>query len=511
MARVLGAMAAGPDALVGRIGLADGVPAAWNDTAHDVPPATLPRAVRRPGRADAGRAGRRVRGHDAHLPRADARVRPGGRRAGGAGRPAGRHGRRRPAALGRPRGRAARRPPGRRRLPAGRPGAAGRADRLHDRRRRRGRRRPRRRRPGPALRRFAHEFAPSRSRSTPHHPAYVIYTSGSTGRPKGVVVTHGAIANRLAWMQAEYGLDARRPGAAEDAGELRRLGVGVLLAARRAARRSSSPGPAGTATRPTWSATDPAATASRSPTSCRRCSGRSSTRRTPAGAGACGCVVCSGEALPGPLAARFAATLPATPAATTSTGRPRPRSTSRASASTARLAARSASPSAARSGTPACTCSTPRLRPVPPGVTGELYLAGVQLARGYAAAPRPDRRAVRRRPVRRPGERMYRTGDLARWTGDGVRRVPRPRRRPGQAARAADRARRDRGRARGAAGRGPRRGRRPRRPAGAAAARRLPRRAGTCDARRRSCGGLRVVAAASTWSRPRSSSSTSCR
>ena len=43
---------------------------------------------------------------------------------------------------------------------------------------------------------------------TPAHPAYVICTSGSTGRPKGVVVPHGAIDNRLRWMQHEYGLGA---------------------------------------------------------------------------------------------------------------------------------------------------------------------------------------------------------------------------------------------------------------------------------------------------------------
>ncbi|HEX6047361.1 MAG TPA: amino acid adenylation domain-containing protein [Pyrinomonadaceae bacterium] len=38
--------------------------------------------------------------------------------------------------------------------------------------------------------------------------AYMIYTSGSTGKPKGAMTTHAAICNRLLWMQDAFELDA---------------------------------------------------------------------------------------------------------------------------------------------------------------------------------------------------------------------------------------------------------------------------------------------------------------
>ncbi|OQS15695.1 hypothetical protein B0T36_06805 [Nocardia donostiensis] len=241
----------------------------------------------------------------------------------------------------------------------------------------------------------------------PDNPAYVLFTSGSTGRPKGVAVSHAAIHNQISWMLDTYPMGADdvyfqktptvfdvslwgyfmtlRAGATLVIGTHDGHRDPAYLAETIAAQRVTV-----TDFVPSMLAVFAAHTTPDAVTTLRQ-------------------VFVAGEALPPETVAALHAISDAavhnlygpTEAAVSVTHWPV-------------TGAEHSVPIGTPEGNSRVYVLDSRLRPVPAGVTGELYLAGDQLARGYVA--RADLTAERF--VANPfeaGERMYRTGDLVQW------------------------------------------------------------------------------------------------
>lgn len=256
-------------------------------------------------------------------------------------------------------------------------------------------------------------FAAPWADPAPSDAAYMIYTSGSTGEPKGVVIEHRAIVNRLLWMREHYSIRAddrvlQKTPATFDVSVweffLPLLCGATLMVAGPDAHR------------------DPTELA-------RLIRGHGITTAhfvpsmldaflaAPASAGLqLRRVFTSGEALDASLRDRFHGRVQAElhnlygpteaavdvsywPASAQDRSRPVP------------------------IGFPVWNTRLyvldARMQPVPVGVAGDLYLGGVQLARGYLGRDDLTTERFLADPFL-PGERIYRTGDVARWRRDGA-------------------------------------------------------------------------------------------
>ncbi|MFG2572652.1 non-ribosomal peptide synthase/polyketide synthase [Streptomyces sp. NPDC048481] len=243
---------------------------------------------------------------------------------------------------------------------------------------------------------------------SPGRAAYAIYTSGSTGRPKGVVISHGALANFLGSMQDRFRLSADdRLVAVTTVGfDIAGLeiylpllnGAGLVLADREAVKDPSALG----ALLKTSGATVMQATPSLW------------HALTDAGVDLSGLrVLVGGEALPSDLAVTLARS------ARSVTNLYGPTETTIWSTTADVTASDRVTIGRPIANTRVYVLDA-ALRPVAPGVPGELYIAGEGLARGYLGRPSLSAERFVADPFGPAGGRMYRTGDLVRWTADGA-------------------------------------------------------------------------------------------
>ncbi|KUN96932.1 non-ribosomal peptide synthetase [Streptomyces caeruleatus] len=242
----------------------------------------------------------------------------------------------------------------------------------------------------------------------PRAAAYVIYTSGSTGRPKGVVVGHASAVNLVRWAVAEFGADALARVLCSTSFTFD-VSVFELFAPLACGGRVEI-------------VADALALTERDPAR----GGVSLVSGVPSALGAVvaqgclpagvGTVVLAGEALPPTLVTDVVEMMPGTRVVNAY-------GPTEATVYAAVWSTREAVPGVPPIGRPLAGTRAyvldERLGLVPPGVVGELYLAGDGLARGYLDRPGLSAGRFVADPYGGTGERMYRTGDLARWSAEG--------------------------------------------------------------------------------------------
>ncbi|MBY4128506.1 amino acid adenylation domain-containing protein [Rhodococcus fascians] len=248
--------------------------------------------------------------------------------------------------------------------------------------------------------------------------AYVLFTSGSTGRPKGVSVSHGAIVNRLVWMQAEYGLQpddvvVQKTPITFD------VSVWELFWPLQTGARLVLARPDGHRD-PAYLATlmgDEGVTVAHFVPSMLAVF---AAERTSIEARSLRWLFASGEALPVVTAQMVAAALPSVRLVNLY-------GPTEAAVDVTYHEFAEGDAVSVPIGLPVFNTRVhvldARLRPSAMGMVGELYLAGKQLARGYHGQPALTADRFVADPFGSVGEsaagRLYRTGDLVRWTSAG--------------------------------------------------------------------------------------------
>ncbi|MFF3570806.1 amino acid adenylation domain-containing protein [Nocardia jiangxiensis] len=247
----------------------------------------------------------------------------------------------------------------------------------------------------------------------PHNVAYVLFTSGSTGRPKGVAVSQGSMMNQLRWLSAAYELTTadvvlHKTPATFDVSVWELFGTLMVGAQMVIARPDGHGDPAYLAE---TIAAQQVTVTSFVPSMLAVFADAAPVQPL----GSLRAILVGGEAFGSEMVSAVRRILPDVeldnlygPTETT------------VHATSHRVT--EADDGSMPMGMPVWNTRAyvldSRLRPVPPGVAGELYLSGAQVARGYQS--RPGLTAERFVPDPfDEGQRMYRTGDVVRRRHDG--------------------------------------------------------------------------------------------
>ncbi|WP_251060311.1 non-ribosomal peptide synthetase [Streptomyces sp. ISL-100] len=245
--------------------------------------------------------------------------------------------------------------------------------------------------------------------------AYVIYTSGSTGQPKGVAVTHGGLANYVGWAAGSYGMGggSGAPLHSSMAFDLTVTSLLVPLVSGSAVVVSRAGGAEGLAelVRNHGEFGMAKVVPAHLPLLSELLADEhaASSART---------WVVGGEALPGAVVRAWLERSPGSvvvneygPTETV------------VGCCVFEVRAGQEVGESVPIGRPVANTRLyvldGYLQPVAPGVVGELYIAGAQVARGYVRRAGLTGERFVACPFGGAGERMYRTGDRARWDGDG--------------------------------------------------------------------------------------------